>query len=254
MPLKLALQSYTVRTDLEADFLGALSRIAEIGYRHVELHTLCDHDPAAVRQHCDRIGLAVISEMAPLDDLASDPEKYARHAEILGNRHVVCPYIIEDDRNIDGYHRVAAQLRSSAGALNGHGLTLCYHNHAFEFDALPDGRSGFDILCEQAFTRGVAMELDVYWAAYAGRDPLAILQRWGGSIPLLHLKDMADEPTRQFREIGAGRLPLQQVVDSASATGVQYVIVEQDSHWRTSPMASAQESFKAAMKLLGSHC
>lgn len=253
MSPKLALQSYTVRADLVADFIGTLTRMAEIGYRCVELHTLLEHDPAMVRDHCDRIGLKVISEMATLSDLAGQPEIYARNASILGNRHIVCPYIVEDDRTVEGYKHVASRLRSAARVLNDHGVTLCYHNHAFEFDTLADGRTGFDILCEQAFTQGVAMELDVYWVAHAGRDPLAIMERWGSAVPLVHLKDMAGDGSRQFREIGAGILPLQQIVDKAASIGVQYVIVEQDADWHTAPMASAQASFKAASKLLASH-
>jgi hypothetical protein len=50
----------------------------------------------------------------------------------------------------------------------------------------------------------VALELDVYWATYAGVDPAGCLRQRAGRVLLAHLKDMAAD--RTFAEVGDGTL------------------------------------------------
>ena len=51
--LPVALQLYSVRGDLEADFLGTLCKVSEIGYDGVEFAGLYGHEPAQIKKWCE---------------------------------------------------------------------------------------------------------------------------------------------------------------------------------------------------------
>jgi len=50
----------------------------------------------------------------------------------------------------------------------------------------------------------VKCELDVYWAKKGGADPVALLNKYPGRIPILHIKDMASGSTQDFECPGSG--------------------------------------------------
>jgi sugar phosphate isomerase/epimerase len=85
----------------------------------------------------------------------------------------------------------------------------------------------------------VKLELDVYWAVFAGVDPLDYLRRYAGRIPLVHLKDMA--PDRSFANVGEGTLDFPQLARTAEQEGAQWFIVEHDEPG-PEPVAAAKAS------------
>ena len=80
----------------------------------------------------------------------------------------------------DGGRRPSLRRRARRvrhGASRSSGIRLGYHNHAFEFAPL-DGTTVWDILLAE-LPPEVEIELDVYWAAFGGRDPVAEIRRHG---------------------------------------------------------------------------
>ena len=106
-------------------------------------------------------------------------------------------------------------------------MTLCYHNHDFEFKPLDNGQLGEDILLENTDPSLVKAEVDTYWVLKAGHDPVAFLQKHSGRVPLIHIKDM-DPADESFAPVGTGKLPLDELVAIAPEVGAEYLIVEQD--------------------------
>ncbi|MGH2509360.1 MAG: sugar phosphate isomerase/epimerase family protein, partial [Ktedonobacteraceae bacterium] len=84
----------------------------------------------------------------------------------------------------------------------------------------------------------VRVELDVYWAAFAGHDPLALLKKLGTRVALIHCKDMA--PDGSMTEVGQGTLDMSGIVDFAQQYGM-WAIVEHD-HPRLPSLQSARIS------------
>lgn len=60
-----ALQLYSVREDMEADFAGTLQKVKEIGYDGVEFAGLFGHDAREVNKMCKDAGLVPISAHVP---------------------------------------------------------------------------------------------------------------------------------------------------------------------------------------------
>ena len=78
-----------------------------------------------------------------------------------------------------------------------HGLKVGYHNHAQEFAADVDGVNGYEYFAS-LLDDEVVLELDLFWAATAGHDVVALLGRLGDRVKALHIKDgvIGENPRR----------------------------------------------------------
>ncbi|CAM3280231.1 hypothetical protein SB6411_00161 [Klebsiella spallanzanii] len=75
-------------------------------------------------------------------------------------------------------------------------------------------------------------EIDTYWVKYAGFDPLNCIEKYPYRIPVLHLKDIYDNPAlgypESLAEIGRGSIDFLPILQWGERYGVQYYAVEQD--------------------------
>lgn len=221
------LQLYTVRDLLRADLDGTLRSVADMGYREVELPGSDSADIRAIHEKLKRYGLDVPSLHVGYDGLRSGHNAALEDALGLGAVFVVCPSIDAGERRTAHDWKVVCQTLGKAGRLvRGQGLILAYHNHDFEFVPFADGTTPFDLLIRETDPSDVTLELDVYWAAKAGRDPVRCLKENAGRISLVHLKDMAADGS--ITEVGAGVLPIEEIVRTALLAGAKHLFVEQD--------------------------
>src|SRR5205823_11217070 len=106
---------------------------------------------------------------------------------------------------------------------------FAYHNHAFEFAPLDGhGRTLFDALLTTDPAL-VDLELDIFWAEYAGRDALVLLREHADRIRLLHLKDIARDQDPPDVPVGRGAVDWPAILSAGEAAGVRWYVVEQDS-------------------------
>ena len=98
MKLPVAVQLYSVRDDLAADFAGTLEKVKEMGYDGVEFAGLCGNSPAAVKELCQQIGLVPLSAHVPLEEMIADPEGTVSVYCELGCKQIVIPYLTEKYR------------------------------------------------------------------------------------------------------------------------------------------------------------
>lgn len=248
MSLPIALQLYTVREPLAQDYEGTLEKLAGFGYRHVEMAGVRDRTPEQVRAILDRLGLTAVSAHWPLDYYGGDLTQAIEQAKVFGYNHLCCPFLVPERRTPAGYAETRDILLRAADKLADAGLTLCYHNHNFEFETLDDGTRGIDILFEGTTLNS---ELDVYWAQKGGDDPLDWMHKLAGRVPLLHIKDMDDSPQRDFTEIGRGIVDIPAVVENATKVGAKYLIIEQDANFTDNPLDSARVCLENLTRITG---
>lgn len=234
------LQLYTVREALDADMEGTLRRVADIGYREVELAGLPRVTASAMRASLQRYGLDAPSMHASYDQLRGDFAAVVEEARALGATCVVCPSIDAGERRTAGdWKRICETLNGVGRAARARGLVLAYHNHDFEFVPFPDGTMPFRLLMAETEPRDVKLELDVYWVAKAGQDPVQYLKGAADRVVLVHLKDLGADGSTV--ELGRGLLPMEEIVRTALLGGVRHLFVEQDDS--ADPLASAVTSF-----------
>lgn len=227
-----ALQLYTVREQLATDRAGILKRIADFGYGAVEPFNILD-DPAGLAADLAAAGLAVCSVHAmPAGDQAS---AVIQAAQTLGAGTVIVPYLPPDRfADVDSVRGVAAELNGLASRLAGQGLRLGYHNHDHELAASVGGRPALEVLAEE-LDDGVLLEVDTYWAAVGGQDVPALLGRLGDRVRYLHVKDGPVTKDDPMTAVGAGRMPVTEIL--AAAGSAEWHVVELD--WCATDMMTA---------------
>jgi sugar phosphate isomerase/epimerase len=224
---QIALQLYTVRRLASADLPGTLRDVAAAGYRAVELAGLPEIAPARLAGLLDDAGLTVVASHESVEKLRQDMGAVADRLTALGCPRVIVPWIPEGDRvTSDDVRRFAAELGGFARGFVADGIRLGYHNHAFEFAPL-DGTTVWEVLLAELAPE-IELELDAYWAAVGGRDPVAEIRATANRIRLVHMKDRAPGPEPRDVPAGQGNLPFPEIIEAARAAGVEWYIAEQD--------------------------
>ncbi len=101
-----------------------------------------------------------------------------------------------------------------------------------------DGVIPYDFILEETDPELVKMELDLYWIAYADRDPLEYFRRYPGRFPLCHVKDMGED--RSITDVGKGQIDFIRIFTESETAGLKHYIVEHDNP--EDPFASIQTS------------
>jgi sugar phosphate isomerase/epimerase len=224
---QIALQLYTVRRLAAVDLPGTLRAVGAAGYRAVEIAGLPDIDADELARLLRENGLRAIAAHEGIERLREDADGVADRLAALGCPRLIVPWIPDTDRRTPAALRgFAAELGELAGRLGQRGIRLGYHNHSFEFEPL-DGTTVWDVLLAE-LPSAIDIELDVFWAAVGGRDPVAEIRATADRVRLLHMKDRA--PGRETRDApaGEGNLSFPAIVEAARAAGVEWYIVEQD--------------------------
>jgi sugar phosphate isomerase/epimerase len=253
----IGLQVWTVRNQLAQDLPGTLRSIRKAGYAQIELMRMLDaRDFVAPARE---LGLGISSAFIDWTSLAqpgpgsaADLARSIALGREFGLKYLVFGYLGK------GVRETVAQMRGHAAAANAFGrqcrdagIQLCYHHHSFEFAPLEGGHTtGWAVFLKELDPQLVQFEIDVFWAAIAGHDPVRLLRRLSGRVTQVHLKDLKagmpvnwDEslvPPDAFRELGRGCLDLRQILATCAETGVAQCHVEQDQS--PDPLASIATS------------
>lgn len=248
MNFPIALQLYSVRDEMAADFEGTLKKVKALGYDGVEFAGLFGKTAAEIKKMCAEIGLTPISAHVPFADMIADPDLLKTYAEI-GCEFVVIPYLTEEYRpGADRFGEVIEGARLLGEKANALGMKLCYHNHDFEFVKL-DGEYALDILYKEVPAELLETQLDTCWVNVGGENPAEYVRKYAGRVNILHLKDFVggksenmyaligiDENEKketagkfEFRPLGKGVQDFPAILAAAKESGTRWVVVEQDS-------------------------
>lgn len=239
--LPISVQLYTVRNLMQKDFAGTIREVANIGYTAVELAGFGQHSASEVKKICSDAGVVISGAHVGIEALEADVNKALDEQAAVGNRNVIVPYLGDKYRNAAGYKNVGSVLNKVGAECQKRAMELAYHNHSFEFEKF-DGQTGFDILYNNSDPKLVKAELDVYWLAHGGKDPVEVINRFGPRTLVLHLKDMAAGPERKFAPVGAGILDFEAILVAAAKHGVQFGAVEQDDCYGVNPLDAIKMS------------
>jgi sugar phosphate isomerase/epimerase len=248
----LGVELYTVRSIITDNPAQVLKSIQEMGYKEVEavFASLGAIGPALKDSGLKPVSVHV--DTALFMEGGSKLDDAFGHVKQFGFEYAVLPYIPPAQRGgADTFKKLADTLNKSGEKANAAGLKLCYHNHAFEFEPLA-GTTGLEIMMRETHKNLASLELDIFWASVAGHDPVAVLKKYSGRIPLLHLKDKKsgqpvqyneNVPHDTFREIGNGSIDIPAVLAAAKNSAVRHYFVEQDQT-SGSPLDSLRQSYQ----------
>ncbi|MEM2927041.1 MAG: sugar phosphate isomerase/epimerase [Candidatus Bathyarchaeia archaeon] len=245
--MKVALQLYTVRDKMAKDCLSTLQLVAEAGYRAVEFagHPYGTLRAGELRRVLDGLGLKPLSAHIGFGLLEEKPRETLGYASELGLEYVVSE---PDMRRIDSLEKCleAAEKMDALGEqASMQGMRFGMHNHAIEFEKKFEGKTAYGILVENTDPKLVFFQPDVYWIRYAGYDPCKVIESLKGRCPLVHLKDMKDDVSKEMVELGQGSMDFKAIVRSCEGSGTNWYIFENDR-----PSVDSIESIKIALMYL----
>lgn len=243
------LQLYTLRDMMGASVSDTLKLVAQVGYKELEFAGYFGHSPKEIRAMMNDNGLSSPSAHIPLDTFRNDGiQKVIELAQEIGHQYVVVPYLTEEQRGhgIDTYKVLAEECNRWGEACRKQGLTLAYHNHAFEFDVM-NGEMPYDVLLNEVEAQNMAMEMDLYWVLKAKQDPFAYFQQHAGRFKLWHVKDM--DAAGNFADVGTGVTDFAPIFAAAQQAGVEHYFVERDQ--TDDKLKTIQQGYLATAKLLG---
>jgi sugar phosphate isomerase/epimerase len=182
----IGVQLYTVRDALAADTPGTLRRLADLGLRTVEPFDLVGSVDGLVGPMAE-LGLTAPTSHVSFVDAGVAPALAA--AERLGVSTIIEPWLPEERWTTrEDIAAIAAGLNDAARPAADQGITVGYHNHWWELELRIDGVTALEVLADH-LDDGVVLELDTYWCAVGGADPVAMLGRLGDRVVALHVKD-----------------------------------------------------------------
>jgi len=249
--MNISVQLYTVRDLVAKDLPGTLKELAKIGYKAAEFGGTWGSAGTAAnaKKAMDDAGVVCSGMHAPIDALEKDLAKVMTDAEALDNKNIICPWLPEERRKTaDAWKKCAESLTKIGYECHQRGFQFCYHNHSFEFQKF-DGKTGLDILLENADANLVESELDVYWVKHGGEDPVKMIERLGERVHLLHLKDMSPGPEKRFAPVGTAILDWPGILAAAKKAEVQWGAVEQDNCYEKTPLEAITISLQNLKKL-----
>ena len=222
-------QLYSVRVQAERSLAAALEQIAACGYSAVEPFSLHGFSPSEFGRKLRSLGLSIegfhldSSCLARRDRLERSLDEVCE----VGARRAIIPWWDPAElRTAADVERLAELLNRGCDLAGRRKMELGYHNHAWEFAHLVDGKTLHSFLFER-LEPAIFAEVDVYWAAVGGRDPVAALRELGPRVKLIHLKDgPADGEHSPMTALGDGVLDLPAIVRAAGS--VDSWIVEID--------------------------
>ena len=252
----LGVQLYTVRSIIQNDMPGTLAAIRKIGYKTVEAFAAQYSKVSAkdLRQAIMDAGLTVPSAHFGYPDFDTRFD----YAKELGVECMVCASIPATIANSgDGYKQAADQYNKWGEQAKKMGMKFGFHDHDTEFKVF-DGVTGFDILMEHTDPALVQWQMDCYWVAQAGYDPVAMLRKHGKRMQSLHLKDRkrgapvstdTGPGSQFFTEVGEGTLDWPTILHLADQNHIPDMYVEQDITERP-PLECLQISYDHLVKYL----
>jgi sugar phosphate isomerase/epimerase len=212
---------YSLRNVLQADVPGTLSKLADIGFRKVELAGLYGYSATEFRSILDRNHLTASSAHVGID--GADINQMIVDAKILGNQKIVHPY--SNFGTIAEYKAFAGRLETAGVAIRNAGLHLGYHNHDHEFRTLQNQRP-YDVLTANTSSLNVHLEDDLFWVVNGGADPVREVYRTSGRVLQYHVKDRKLDGT--MVNPGEGVIDFANIFRRTWHEGIQEYIIEHD--------------------------
>lgn len=261
-------QPHTFSEELEKDYVGAITKVAEIGYKGIELGPPPEGVTISQQKNLlDELGMKVVGCHVGFNTLDIEVEKIANYLEeINGEKFATISLLFSSKEKV---LQKAKKMNEIGERFRKHDVTFLYHNHHWEFLKI-EGEYILDILMRETDPELVKTELDTYWIKRGGEDPVEYLRKFKNRAPLLHIKDMeagSEELTKGFKEgninleeffsqgieepfaeIGEGILDFNKISEVADEVGTEWLIVEQDK-CRRDPFESLKISYENLVKL-----
>lgn len=225
--MRIGAQFFTLRDFCKTteEFAESLKKVADIGYRTVQISGTCEYDPAWLKAELDKNGLSCVLTHIPKDTLVADTATVAKNHDVFGCQYVGLGYFLFEEGKPEALEDFFSTFAPVAQTLSENNKYFMYHNHAREFIKF-DGKVVLQHMAERIPAEHMGFTLDTFWVQAGGGDPAWWIEHLAGRVPCIHLKDFAYD--KKMAVIGEGNINFDRVFAAAESAGTQYMLVEQD--------------------------
>ncbi len=251
------LQLYSIRDAMAMDAVGSLKKVADMGYKFVELAgyshgKFYGMEPVEFKKVVGDLGMQIISSHTMVEARGitmQNAQKMADDHALVGAKFCVQPWVNDKDRSIEKYKQMIADWNKVGEIMKNVGIQFAYHNHNFEFLPTNGIVPYFDIFLKEMDEGLITMELDMYWATKAGYDPVELFEKYPGRFQLFHFKDGAtpNEPyfdivKNDITTVGSGYIDFNRIYNARKTAGMKYFFVEDDNQGNGKPFDCIKRS------------
>ncbi len=231
------IQMFSIRDCLtnEKDFAESVKRIADMGYKyaHTASYTV---DEKFYIDVLKENGMTVCGTHHPYAKICDEVEETIRHHRLWETNTIGVGWFggLENPANLTTFIN---KFNEMAKIYASEGFKLSYHNHAQEFGFVEGtAKTIMDYLYEELDPDNITFVLDTCWVQAGGGDVRYWIEKLGGRMDILHIKDCKrciydGDPKKQGligTEVGYGNLWIEGIIESARRANVKYYVVEQD--------------------------
>jgi sugar phosphate isomerase/epimerase len=244
--MEIGAQFYTLRDKCTCtkDFSETLARVADIGFKEVQISGVCKYEPEWLRDELKKNGLKCVLTHWGAEDLRDNTLEVINKHKIFGCDNIgigVMPGWV----SWENYLAFARDFKEPARLIKENGAKFFYHNHAFEFSRCPDGEYYFDKILKVYSPDELQITLDTYWAALAGMELSDLIPRLNGRLECVHLKDLAVvDNAPSMAVVGEGNINFEKLLPLFEKAGTKHLLIEQDDTHGECPFDCLKRSYK----------
>ena len=220
--MEISLQLYSIHEETKKDFISSVRKVGQIGYQGVEFAGYGNLNSDEQKQLLKESGLYSVGTHCGLQVFTDSFEEELEYSHAIGSKYIICPYARLD--TMDKIEYLAQVLNEASEKAARFGIKVGYHNHDHEFEMI-DGQYTLDILAQKT-NDNVILELDVFWVAYAGVDPVEYIKKWGKRVELIHIKQI--DQNKANVDIPDGIIDMKQIKEAAQYA--TYFVLEHEEY------------------------
>lgn len=248
--MELGSQLYTFRNKLKSkEYIPAtFEKLKEYGCTCAQISALCPIEPNELKKIADDNGLKLPATHSPFARITNDIDALAEEhltlgAELIGLGMMPLKY---QKGGVTAIKEFADKMNKASDRLKEYNLKLAYHNHSLEFKKV-DKKIVFDYLLE--LMPDVDIIFDVFWARFAGYDPVEFMSKLDGRARLIHFKDYKKKfLIPRIVDVGDGELDFEKIIEKAQAIGTKYGVIEHD--FTRDPFKTTERSMEHLKKFI----
>lgn len=230
--IKLGAQLYTLRDYIRTyeDCEATFKYLNDIGINVIQISGIGPIPAEKVAYLVEKYNMDVCVTHTSFDRMRTDLDAVMKEHKMLGCDTLGIGGMPDEFRKDADSLNEFIKITSEIGKrMHDNGLQFAYHNHAFEFSKLDNGRRIFDVLIEDTKPEEFSFIGDTYWFQFGGVNPCDYIKKIENRMKVCHFKDYGiTDHTPKFVEIGTGNLNLDDIYNTCKSTGVKYIVIEQD--------------------------
>lgn len=254
--IKIGMQLHSVREAFGENPVETLKKVKGMGYTGVEfvlapgtvpsLEKAIVYKSALAETGLECYGVLVSWEHVQPNKL----QDLIVYNQMLGNDFIIIGDVSVDYIDtIEKVREVVSYMNEIQKVLHHHGMTTGFHNHAFDFIHVVDGKTFFEHVFENT-DADFAMILDTGNAMDGGCDSIELLKKYPGRSRVLHIKGYSKEK-KYLAYIGQDDFDWDAVIRCAIENGGSRILnVEFGQRGDYDPFERAQVSFDVVDRIV----